>query len=176
MFLLVKSTIAQTNTRPSRLLFVCTGNSCRSQMAEAWARALLGNTCEPCSAGITSHGLDTHAITVMAEKGIDISGCRSKTIADFSDRPFDGIVTLSERARVLFSYARYEAVAIHAGFAAPRKRLATDLTAGDGLDEYRRVRDDIETFVVSLSKQNFRMFFEPNPTADLLAENHHFHG
>ena len=136
--------------RPYRLLFVCTGNSCRSQMAEAWARVLLGDACEPCSAGISAHGLDAHAVTVMAEAGVDISHGRAKTVAEFRDRPLDCIITLSERARLQLPYAGHDAPAIHAGFDAPRRRQPAHATAGDGLDEYRRVRDGIRAFVAAL--------------------------
>jgi arsenate reductase len=56
-----------------KILFLCTGNSCRSQMAEAWANHLKGKEIEAFSAGITPHGLDSYAVTVMAENGVDIS-------------------------------------------------------------------------------------------------------
>ena len=71
------------NTPPRiKVLFLCTGNSCRSQMAEGWTRALKGSQIEAYSAGIETHGLNPLAVKVMAEAGVDISGHLSKTIAD----------------------------------------------------------------------------------------------
>lgn len=80
-----------------RVLFLCTGNSCRSQMAEGWARALKGDAMEPFSAGTVAKGLDPRAVKVMAEAGVDISGQMSKTIADLrgaGQTEFDLVVTV----------------------------------------------------------------------------------
>jgi len=77
--------------RKVRVLFLCTGNSCRSQMAEGWARDLKGDAIEPYSAGIEKHGLNTNAIKVMAEVGVDISGHWSKTLDELSDVAFDRV-------------------------------------------------------------------------------------
>ena len=63
-----------------KVLFLCTGNSCRSQMAEGWTRRLKGELIEPYSAGIETHGLNARAVKVMAEAGVDISGQRSKHV------------------------------------------------------------------------------------------------
>ena len=133
-----------------RILFVCTGNSCRSQMAEAWTRVLLGHVFEPHSAGIEAHGLDSDAVKVMAEAGVDISDHRSKTVHELLELPFDCVVTLSERARLRLPRAWLPVAAIHAGFDAPRKRLIAIPTGSGGLEEYRRVRDMIRAFVVQL--------------------------
>ena len=69
-----------------KILFLCTGNSCRSQMAEGWARRLKGDPIEPYSAGIETHGLNPDAVRVMAEAGVDISGQRSKHIDELRGR------------------------------------------------------------------------------------------
>ena len=69
-----------------KVLFLCTGNSCRSQMAEGWARTLKGDQIEAYSAGIESHGLNPDAVRVMAEAGVDISGQRSKLVGEFRRR------------------------------------------------------------------------------------------
>ncbi|HOS93152.1 MAG TPA: hypothetical protein PLQ54_07545, partial [Armatimonadota bacterium] len=76
-----------------RILFLCTGNSCRSQMAEGWARHLKVDTIEPYSAGLEAHGLNPLAVRAMAEVGVDISGQHSKTIADLPTREFDVVVS-----------------------------------------------------------------------------------
>ncbi len=79
-----------------KVLFLCTGNSCRSQMAEGWARHLQGDQIEPYSAGIEAHGLNADAVRVMAEAGVDISGQRSKRSDELGDVDFDYVVTVCE--------------------------------------------------------------------------------
>src|SRR5574340_1139259 len=81
-----------------RVLFLCTGNSCRSQMAEGWARYLKAEQIEACSAGIETHGLNPHAVQVMREAGVDISQQRSKRLADLGPMPFDYVVTVCGHA------------------------------------------------------------------------------
>jgi arsenate reductase (thioredoxin) len=77
-----------------KVLFLCTGNSCRSQMAEGWARHLKSDTIEPFSAGIETHGLNRHAVKVMAEQGVDISGHHSKNVKDLEQIDFDYVITV----------------------------------------------------------------------------------
>ena len=77
-----------------RVLFLCTGNSCRSQMAEGWARALHGERLEACSAGVETHGLNPRAVQVMGEAGVDISGHRSQHVDEFDGVAFDLVVTV----------------------------------------------------------------------------------
>jgi len=81
-----------------KILFLCTGNSCRSQMAEGWARKLKSDVVEPYSAGIETHGLNPTAVQVMAEAGVDISGQRSKHVDELRDIPFDFVVTVCGHA------------------------------------------------------------------------------
>ena len=76
-----------------KILFLCTGNSCRSQMAEGWTRHLKGDVIEACSAGIETHGLNPRAVKVMAEAGVDISCQHSKSVADVKGIEFDYVVT-----------------------------------------------------------------------------------
>ena len=71
-----------------KLLFLCTGNSCRSQMAEGWARAIKGDVIEAFSAGIETHGLNPNAVKVMREAGVDISGQHSKLVDELKDIEF----------------------------------------------------------------------------------------
>ena len=84
-----------------KILFLCTGNSCRSQMAEGWARHLKGGLFEAYSAGVKTHGLNANAVRVMAEVGVDISGHRSKQVDELSGIEFDHVVTVCGNARVL---------------------------------------------------------------------------
>jgi arsenate reductase (thioredoxin) len=133
-----------------RVLFVCTGNSCRSQMAEAWARRMVGTLCEPYSAGLVVNGLDPHAVTVMAEAGVNISGYHSKSIGVYVDFDFDCVITLSEQARARLPRLGYSQPTLHAGFDAPREKVTRSTGEVDGLSDYRRVRDEIRAFVASL--------------------------
>ena len=81
-----------------KVLFLCTGNSCRSQMAEGWARHLKGDVIEPYSAGIEKHGMNPHAVKVMAEAGVDISKHYSKTLEEIGPVQFDYVVTVCGHA------------------------------------------------------------------------------
>ncbi len=133
-----------------RVLFLCTGNSCRSQMAEGWARRLKGDVMEPYSAGIEKHGINPHAVRVMAEAGVDISGQRSKTVAELGERTFDCVVTVCGHAREHCPVFPGGAKIVHAGFDDP-PALAEDLPEGEErLAVYRRVRDEIRAFVERL--------------------------
>ena len=133
-----------------RVLFLCTGNSCRSQMAEGWARALKGAQIEVFSAGTEAHGLNPRAVQVMAEAGVDISGHRSKTVADQPTKEFDFVVTVCDHAHESCPLFPGKAKIIHAGFDDP-PRLARDAkTEEEALAHYRRVRDEIKAFVETL--------------------------
>lgn len=77
------------DSRKTTILFLCTGNSCRSQMAEGWARHLRADAIEPYSAGIERHGLNPSAVRVMAEVGVDISGQQSKLVEELPALSFD---------------------------------------------------------------------------------------
>lgn len=133
-----------------RVLFVCTGNACRSQMAEGFARALRGHDLEPASAGVVAAGLDPRAVAVMAEAGVDISGQRSKTLDALPSLDFDWVITLCGQAReacpVVFGPARRA----HVGFDDPPTLAAGAATEEQALAPYRRVRDAIKALVLGL--------------------------
>ncbi len=133
-----------------RLLFLCTGNSCRSQMAEGWARALKGDAIEPYSAGIQKHGLNEHAVTVMREAGVDIAGHVSKTLDDLSTVTFDYVVTVCGHAHETCPMFAGDAKVIHRGFDDPPKLAAAEATPDRALAHYRRVRDEIRAYVQTL--------------------------
>ncbi len=133
-----------------KILFLCTGNSCRSQMAEGWARKLRGSVIEAWSAGIETHGLNPLAVRVMAEAGVDISGQRSKGVAEVADVPFDYVITVCGHARETCPVFHGGARRIHHGFEDP-PRLARDAkTEEEALPHYRRVRDEIRGYVETL--------------------------
>jgi arsenate reductase len=133
-----------------KVLFLCTGNSCRSQMAEGWARALKGDVIEAYSAGIETHGLNPNAVRVMAEAGVDISMHQSKHVESLSDVPFDYVVTVCGHAHETCPVFPSGARVVHVGFDDPPK-LAADATSEEArLAPYRRVRDEIRTFIAGL--------------------------
>jgi len=130
-----------------KVLFLCTGNSCRSQMAEGWACHLKGDIIEAYSAGIETHGLNPNAVKVMAEAGADISGHQSKHVDEVKDVPFDYVVTVCDNAQESCPLFPGKTKVVHVGFDDP-PRLARDAkTDEDKLDCYRRVRDEIRKFV-----------------------------
>jgi arsenate reductase len=133
-----------------KVLFLCTGNSCRSQMAEGWARHLRADVVEPYSAGIEKHGMNPHAVRVMAEAGADISRQYSKTPAEIASVQFDYVVTVCGHANEHCPVFPGKAKVVHVGFDDPPK-LTKHLPDGEEkLAVYRRVRDEIRKFVESL--------------------------
>jgi arsenate reductase len=137
-----------------KILFLCTGNSCRSQMAEGWARALKGAQVEPFSAGIETHGMNPSAVAVMAEAGVDISSHAAKLVSDLVTQDFDFVVTVCDHAHESCPLFTRETVLIHRSFPDP-PRLAAEVAARGGspeeeLDCYRSVRDQIRNYIESL--------------------------
>jgi arsenate reductase len=137
-------------TQRLKILFLCTGNSCRSQMAEGWARRLKADLIEPHSAGIEPHGLDPRAVRVMAEAGVDISRHWSKHVGEVEDIRFDCVVTVCDHAHEHCPLFRGKARAIHRGFDDPPRLAAGAACEEEALAHYRRVRDEIRAFVESL--------------------------
>lgn len=135
---------------PIKILFLCTGNSCRSQMAEGWARHLKNDTVEPYSAGIEKHGLNPNAVRVMQEAGVDISNQESKTVEELGDTEFDYVVTVCGHADENCPVFPGQAVVVHQGFDDPPKLAQQAATEQEALDCYRRVRDEIRAFVETL--------------------------
>ncbi|MFO7877604.1 MAG: arsenate reductase ArsC [Desulfovermiculus sp.] len=130
-----------------KVLFLCTGNSCRSQMAEGWTRHLLNDQVEAASAGIIKHGVDPKAVKVMAEAGVDISGQASKTIDELPDQNFDVAITLCDAANESCPFFPGQVIRLHQGFDDPPS-LARNAPDEEGaLQIYRRVRDKIKEFV-----------------------------
>ena len=133
-----------------RVLFLCTGNSCRSQMAEGWARHLKPETIEPYSAGIETHGLNPNAVQVMEEAGVDISRHRSKHVRELEGIDFDYVITVCGHANENCPVFPGKAKIIHVGFDDPPKLAAEARAEEEALKHYRRVRDEIKAFVQSL--------------------------
>lgn len=147
-------------TKP-RILFLCTGNSCRSQMAEGWARHLLADHFEFESAGIVAHGLNPNAVRVMQEAGVDISNHSSKTVDMLSNLNFDVVITVCGHANESCPRFPGRTRVIHVGFDDP-PTLAKDVKSEEqAIEIYRRVRDEIREFVTSL----------PSRLASLMSES-----
>lgn len=133
-----------------RILFLCTGNSCRSQMAEGWARALKADVIEPHSAGIAAQALDPRAVKVMAEAGVDISSHRPKSVGEVVGIPFDFVVTVCDSAHESCPIFPGKTKVVHAGFEDPPRLAQNAATEEEALMHYRRVRDRIKDFIETL--------------------------
>lgn len=132
------------------ILFLCTGNSCRSQMAEGWARHLKGACIEAWSAGTQTHGLNPHAVAVMAEAGVDISHHHSKLLEELKQVPFDWVVTVCDAANESCPVFPGTVNRFHVSFDDPPKLAKTASNEQEALNHYRRVRDEIRAFVQGL--------------------------
>lgn len=133
-----------------RILFLCTGNSCRSQMAEGWARHLKGDVIEAYSAGIEIHGLNPIAVKVMAEAGVDISHQRSKHLNEVTDLPFNWVITVCDSANETCPVFPRSVKRKHVSFDDPPRLAKSAKTEVEGLNHYRRVRDEIRKFVETM--------------------------
>ena len=133
------------------ILFLCTGNSCRSQMAEGWGKALKGNKYNFYSAGTKKHGLNSYAVAIMKEAGVDISNHESKTTDEIKEK-MDIVITVCSDANENCPYFPGDKI-IHIGFDDP-PRLTKDLSDEEEiLQVYRRVRDEIKTMVINLEER-----------------------
>ncbi len=130
-----------------RILFLCTGNSCRSQMAEGWARRIHGASVEAYSAGVKPEPLNPLAVKVMAEVGVDISKQKSKHVRELKGIPFDCVVTVCDSARQACPRFPGKARIVHRDFEDPAAAQGSD---EEVLAVFRRVRDQIRDFVAGL--------------------------
>ena len=139
-----------TDESKLKILFLCTGNSCRSQMAEGWARYLKAGEIDAFSAGIETHGLNQFAVRVMAEAGVDISDHRSKHLDELKEVPFDYVVTVCDRAHESCPVFPGKTKVVHVGFDDPPRLAGEAKSEEEALSHYRRVRDEIRAFVEKL--------------------------
>ena len=133
-----------------RILFLCTGNSCRSQMAEAFTRHLKGDQIEASSAGVAPKGIDPRAIKAMSEAGIDLANQASKSVDQIINQQFDYVVTLCDNAQKTCPSFPGATKVIHVGFDDPPKLAASARDEEAAMVHYRRVRDEIKAFVETL--------------------------
>lgn len=129
------------------VLFLCTGNSCRSQMAEGWARHLKSDCIEAFSAGVAPHGINERAAAIMAEAGVDISDQTSNHLDEYANIEFDYVITVCDNAKEQCPLYPKKTTMVHNQFDDPSFVIGTDeqITA-----EFRRVRDDIRDFVAAM--------------------------
>lgn len=145
---------------PLTVLFLCTGNSCRSQLAEGWARELKRGAIEPYSAGLEPGKLDPRAVQAMAEAGVDISGQCSKHLDELRDVAFDYVVTVCDDTHANCPLFPGGTPVIHRGFDDPPQLAADAADEEEALSHYRRVRDEIRAFIEELPEA-----LEPYPVA-----------
>ena len=128
-----------------KVLFLCTGNSCRSQMAEGILRYYKGDEYEVFSAGTNPSGIDPMAIKVMAEIGIDISGHKSKSVEEFLDKEFDLVITVCDKAKEMCPVFYRGGKRIHWSFIDPKEASGSE---EEVLQVFRRVRDEIKSHIL----------------------------
>jgi arsenate reductase len=127
-----------------KVLFICSRNSARSQMAEGWLRALYGDRYEAYSAGAEPSVVNPFAVRTMAEAGIDISRHRSKSAQEFEGTVFDSVVTVCDRARDACPFFPGGKAYFHQNFADP---AACQGEEENILDCFRKVRDEIKGWI-----------------------------
>ena len=147
---LIRDAIARAIGPRVKILFLCTGNSCRSQMAEGWTRRLKGDVIDAVSAGTIPAGVNPRAVAVMGEAGVDITAQQSKHVAEFLDTGIDYVVTLCGSAAETCPVFPGNTVQVHRGFDDPPHLAEGAATEEDALGHYRRVRDEIRAFVLTL--------------------------
>lgn len=125
------------------ILVLCTGNSCRSQMAEGYLKHFAGNIANIYSAGIETHGVNPKAIQVMAEDGIDISKHTSNNVDEYATIPFDYVITVCDNANENCPFFPTMAQRFHQNFPDPAKAWGN---SGEIMDEFRKVREMIKTY------------------------------
>ncbi len=137
-------------TSKVKVLFLCTGNSCRSQMAEAWARLLKGDSIEAYSAGTAPKSVDPRAVRAMAEAGVDISQQRAKSVGQLGDIEFDYVVTLCDDAQQTCRFFPAKTAVVHRGFDDPPRLAKGAKDEEEAMRHYRRVRDEIKAYIETL--------------------------
>ena len=135
-----------------KVLFLCTGNSCRSQMAEGWCRHLKGESIEAFSAGTNALRVNKRAISAMKESGVDISHHKSKTVDQISEKFFDYVFTVCGNANENCPYFPGKAIVRHVGFDDPPEKAVKLSEEEEIQNEYRKVRDQIKSFVLKIEE------------------------
>ncbi|QHS56304.1 arsenate reductase ArsC [Mucilaginibacter sp. 14171R-50] len=135
------------------VLVLCTGNSCRSQIAEGYLRHFAGEKANVYSAGIETHGVNTMAVMVMADDGIDISAHKSNHVDEYLNIPFDYVITVCDNAQEACPYFPGDVHRFHHNFQDPAKAKGNH---EEVVNEFKRVRDMIKIFAANFVKENIR--------------------
>lgn len=133
------------------ILVLCTGNSCRSQIAEGYLRHFAGNKAAIYSAGIEAHGVNPKAISVMKEDGIDISKHTSNSVVEYLHIDFDFVITVCDNAKENCPYFPTKAKMFHQNFTDPSKIEGTEEAINK---QFQHVRDEIKTFAEKFISEN----------------------
>ena len=137
-------------TEKKKVLFLCSGNSCRSQMAEAWTKRVKSDQFEAYSAGVKPKGVDPRAVKAMTEIGIDISRQRSTSTDEIKSIEFDYVITLCDNAQKMCPTFPAKTSVVHVGFEDPPRLAENARDEEEAMQHYRRVRDQIKTLVEQL--------------------------
>lgn len=134
-----------------KILVLCTGNSCRSQIAEGYLRNFAGDKASVYSAGVETHGVNTKAIAIMAEDGIDISGHTSNNIDEYIDIDFDFVITVCDNAKERCPYFPTNAKKFHHNFPDPGKATGSEEQI---TGQFRMVREMVKTYSENFVNEN----------------------
>jgi len=137
--------------QPKNILVLCTGNSCRSQIADGYLKKFAGEKALVYSAGIETHGVNPFAIKIMAEDGVDISSNTSNHVDEYINIPFDYVITVCDNANEACPFFPGNVQRFHHNFPDPAKATGTP---EQKLDEFRRVRDMIKAYTSDFVSQH----------------------
>lgn len=135
-----------------KILVLCTGNSCRSQIAHGYLENILKNKAEVYSAGIETHGVNPRAIATMKADGIDISTHTSNNVNEYADMEFDYVITVCDNAKENCPYFPAKVKMLHHNFTDPAKAKGTE---DEIMAEFARVRDEIKAYSIDFAKNEF---------------------
>ncbi|MGF7042198.1 arsenate reductase ArsC [Mucilaginibacter lappiensis] len=133
-----------------KVLVLCTGNSCRSQIAHGYLQQFAGNKAQVYSAGVEIHGVNPKAVKIMTDDGVDISNHTSNNVDEYMDISFDYIITVCDNAKENCPYFPSKAQRFHQNFPDPAKATGTEQEV---MEEFKRVRDMIKVYAADFVKQ-----------------------
>jgi arsenate reductase len=136
-----------------KILVLCTGNSCRSQIAEGYLRHFANGNAEVYSAGVETHGVNPKAIAIMQEDGIDISNHTSNNIDEYYDIDFDFVITVCDNAKERCPFFPTKAKKFHHNFSDPAKAKGTDEEINE---QFREVRQQIKEYCERFIAENLK--------------------
>jgi len=136
-----------------KILVLCTGNSCRSQIAEGYLRHFANGNAEVYSAGVETHGVNPKAIAIMQEDGIDISNHTSNNIDEYYDIDFDFVITVCDNAKERCPFFPTKAKKFHHNFSDPAKATGTDEEINE---QFRQVRQQIKEYCERFVAENLK--------------------